>query len=59
MERVPEKDEHLPPLVLLRRPVPDWCTALLSNRVSGGVGDTVLESRLLTRAGVAKAKAGK
>lgn len=59
MERLSAEEERLEPLELLRRPVPNWCMDFLSNRVSGEEGDTVLESRLLTRSRVARAMAGK
>ena len=59
MERLPAEEERLAPLELLRRPAPGWCLEFLSNRISGGEGDTVLESRLLTRSMVARARTGK
>ena len=43
----------------LRRPVPEWCMDFLCNRISGDDGDTVLESRLLTRSMEARARTGK
>ncbi len=59
MEKVPEEEALSDPLSILRRPVPDWCMDFLSNKVSGEEGDTVLESRLLTRSSVARARAGR
>ena len=59
MERLPDDLEGLSPLELLQRPVPDWCMEFLTNRISGEEGDSVLESRLLTRSRVARARMGK
>lgn len=59
MERLSEEEERLEPLELLKRPVPGWCMEFLTNRVSGEEGDTVLESSLLTRSSVARARAGR
>ena len=59
MERLSGEDGKVDALTLLRRPVPEWCMEFLSNKVSGEVGDTVLESRILTRSSVARAKAGR
>ena len=59
MEKLPEEEALSEPLSILRRPVPDWCMDFLSNKVSGEEGDTVLESRLLTRSSVARARAGR
>ena len=59
MERLSEEDAECDIMELLRRPVPEWCMDFLCNRISGDDGDTVLESRILTRSSVARAKAGK
>ena len=59
MERLSEEDAALDPSEILHRPAPEWCMDFLSNRISGCDGDTVLESRLLTRSSVARARAGK
>ncbi len=59
MERLSEEDAGRDPVELLHRPVPEWCMDFLSNKISGSDGDTVLESRLLTRSSVARARAGK
>ena len=59
MERLSEEDAALDPSEILHRPAPEWCMDFLSNKISGCDGDTVLESRLLTRSSVARARAGK
>lgn len=59
MEKLSEEEAAMDPAEILRRPVPEWCMDFLSNKISGCDGDTVLESRLLTRSSVARARAGK
>lgn len=59
MERLSDDDLKVDAMELLRRPVPEWCMDFLCNKISGEEGDTVLESRILTRSSVARARAGR